>query len=246
VPGIARRPSALFGSGPCSSWNSIWVHFDQRPLSRVRLSTVIWSSASCVPRAQVTPTAPKPETAWGLLTTRADSASSPPARAASPARGLPVGVVSAILRTRGSTGARSTSAGALALRAYAESSSARVCTASEVRDPESAPTTSRLTTDAAGVRAGQDHREGQQLLARGDHTTLKRAHDKRLRGEETSQDAQVSHQSHWSPQGFASNYKPVISSRHAGSFWKCQIRCRWRARRHARIRRPSRPRRRRT
>ena len=49
VPGRACLPSALWGSGACSSWYWIGVHPDQVPSVRVRTMTLIWSSASWVP-----------------------------------------------------------------------------------------------------------------------------------------------------------------------------------------------------
>jgi hypothetical protein len=66
-----------------------------------------------------------------------------------------------------------------------------------------------------------DGAERQQLLARGDDAGLSRTHEGLLQCGGRSHEKQVSHQSHWSPQGFASNYNPVISTRHAGRGQSC-------------------------
>ena len=58
VPGRAFLPSALSGSGLCSSWYSIADHVVHVPSVRVRTRTLIWSSFSSWPWPQVTPTAP--------------------------------------------------------------------------------------------------------------------------------------------------------------------------------------------
>ena len=165
---------------------------------------MIWSSSSTSPLCQVTPTAPNASTGCGVLTTRASVAPPATVRPRRPAK-PPAAPVRGTSVTFGVTALVGTVADISAAGAAGTAVGA----------------TGRLPHDVEGhdTGGGGEHdehdTEGQHLLAEGDEAGLKRTHDKTpavwgkvTQGRSFTPVTSVT-------EGFLSNYKRVISSRHA-------------------------------